>query len=95
VAGAWFGTSAGPTSRLIGRLAEVEDNLAGRLLSMMSAAGLADIVESGHIVTPLGSLSYYDAVRVRTGSAVRAGPGAVAYAPGSWSKSWTQRSSQK
>ena len=52
-----------PITQVIARLEEASDNLNGVLPTMQAESGFAQVEETGYIVTLLGSLSFYRAVR--------------------------------
>ena len=52
-----------PITQVIARLEEASDNLNGVLPAMLAESGFAQVEETGYIVTLLGSLSFYRAVR--------------------------------
>ena len=52
-----------PITHVIARLEEATDNLNGVLPAMLDESGFVQVKEDGYIVTLLGSLSFYCAVR--------------------------------
>ena len=52
-----------PITQVIARLEEATDNLNGVLPAMLAESGFVQVKEAGYIVTLLGSLSFYCAVR--------------------------------
>ena len=52
-----------PITQVIARLEEATDNLNGALPAMLDESGFVQVKEAGYIVTLLGSLSFYCAVR--------------------------------
>ena len=52
-----------PITQVIARLEEATDNLNGALPAMLDESGFVQVEEAGYIVTLLGSLSFYCAVR--------------------------------
>jgi ubiquinone/menaquinone biosynthesis C-methylase UbiE len=52
-----------PITQVIARLEEATDNLNGLLPAMLAESGFVQVEETGYIVTLLGSLSFYRAVR--------------------------------
>jgi hypothetical protein len=52
-----------PVTQLIARFEEAADNLNGLVPLMLAESGFTQVAETGYVVTLLGSISFYRAIR--------------------------------